>query len=417
MSKRKKRNGVPADVPAATPGDRPSEEGFADLEDPTQPGAGDDDDDLSVVTTPHDGAVLDSVEAAEAVADSAELAATGWSEPEGADSDRARESEHAQDGQDGDGQGEDITLVEGRGLAPDGDGDGDGAGEARSDDELAAADEGADGQDADVDAGDEIAAPAEADRLESIIMSLLFAADRPLTVADLKRLLGEGDNKRIATALETLRARYAESGVQLAALAGGWQLRTHPANGPWVAKLVAGRPQRLSRALMETLAIVAYRQPITRPEIDEIRGVDCGPVLRTLLDRGLVRVIGKKEEVGRPILYGTTPEFLKTFSLKDLTELPTLREFHELGAAEKAEVDARVGAPGSSAESLPGAEAPMPSIEELPPPDAAEEDALLDELDRAASAANRASRAPLDPAAPSDDEPSANAAGGPESES
>jgi segregation and condensation protein B len=248
-------------------------------------------------------------------------------------------------------------------------------------------------------------------------MSLLFAADKPLTVIDLKRLLGESDNKRIAAALETLRARYAESGVQLAALAGGWQLRTHPANGPWVAKLVAGRPQRLSRALMETLAIVAYRQPITRPEIDEIRGVDCGPVLRTLLDRNLVRVIGKKEEVGRPILYGTTPEFLKTFSLKDLTELPTLREFHELGAAEKAEVEARAGAPGASPDLLPGSDAPMPSVEELPAPDAAEEDALLDELDRAASAANRASRAPLDPTAASEDEPSASAAGGPESES
>ena len=92
--------------------------------------------------------------------------------------------------------------------------------------------------------------------------------------------------------------------------------------------------------MLETLAIVAYRQPITRPEIDEIRGVDCGPVLKTLLERSLVRMIGKKEEVGRPILYGTTPEFLRTFSLRDLTELPTLREFHELGEAEMAKVDA-----------------------------------------------------------------------------
>ena len=92
--------------------------------------------------------------------------------------------------------------------------------------------------------------------------------------------------------------------------------------------------------MLETLSIVAYRQPITRPEIDDIRGVDCGPVLKTLLDRGLVRMIGKKEEVGRPILYGTTPEFLRIFSLSDLSELPTLREFHELGAAEMAKVDA-----------------------------------------------------------------------------
>ena len=111
-----------------------------------------------------------------------------------------------------------------------------------------------------------------------------------------------------------------------------------------MSRLLAGKPQRLSRAMLETLAIVAYRQPITRPEIDDIRGVDCGPVLKTLLDRGLVRMIGKKEEVGRPILYGTTPEFLRIFSLSDLTELPTLREFHELGAAERAKVDAEAPA-------------------------------------------------------------------------
>ena len=152
----------------------------------------------------------------------------------------------------------------------------------------------------------------EGSRLESILESLLFAADRPLSLADLKRMLGERDGKRVAEAVEVVRVRHEESGIQLVSVAGGWQLRTHPANGAWVAKLVAGRPPRLSRAMMETLSIVAYRQPITRPEIDEIRGVDCGPVLRTLLDRGLIRIIGKKEEVGRPMLYGTTPEFLKT---------------------------------------------------------------------------------------------------------
>ena len=95
--------------------------------------------------------------------------------------------------------------------------------------------------------------------------------------------------------------------------------------------------------MLETLSIVAYRQPITRPEIDDIRGVDCGPVLKTLLDRGLMRIIGKKEEVGRPMLYGTTPEFLRIFSLRDLTQLPTLREFHELSAEHQAKVDAEHG--------------------------------------------------------------------------
>src|SRR4030095_8076268 len=109
-----------------------------------------------------------------------------------------------------------------------------------------------------------------------------------------------------------------------------------PAHTAWVSKLMAGRPARLSRAMLETLAIVAYRQPITRPEIDDIRGVDCGPVLGTLLERGLIRIIGKKEGRGRPMLYGTTSESLRIFSLKDLTELPTLRQFHELSAEHQA---------------------------------------------------------------------------------
>jgi segregation and condensation protein B len=269
-------------------------------------------------------------------------------------------------------------------------------------------------------AGDEAALPADASRLESVLESLLFATDRALAVSDLKRLLGERDGKRLTLALETLRDRRADSGIQLVSVAGGWQLRTHPANGEWVAKLVAGRPQRLSRAMMETLAIVAYRQPITRPEIDEIRGVDCGPVLRTLLDRGLIRVIGKKEEVGRPILYGTTPEFLKTFSLRDLTDLPTLREFHELGAAERAEVDATLPGPADAAATAAGegassaAGALRPTTVELPNVDPDEEEALLEELEQATQAAGRATASALDPKPPEggegDAQPAADAA-------
>ena len=270
----------------------------------------------------------------------------------------------------------------------------------------------------DADPGDEGMLPKEASRIQSILESLLFAADRPLGLGDLKRLLGERDAKPITEALDELRQRRADSGIQLVSVAGGWQLRTHPANGSWVAKLVAGRPQRLSRAMMETLAIVAYRQPITRPEIDEIRGVDCGPVLRTLLDRGLIRVIGKKEEVGRPMLYGTTPEFLKTFSLKDLTELPTLREFHELGAAERAEVDATLpaSAAGQGAAAPSGDGDPIrPSTVELPQADPAEEDALFEELDRATEAATRATAAPQDANANADPNTEADSAAGTES--
>ena len=226
-------------------------------------------------------------------------------------------------------------------------------------------------------------------RLASIIESLLFASDHPLTLAELKRLVGERDGGKITAAIEDLRARREESGVQVMQAAGGWQLRTNPENVAWVSRILAGKPPRLSRALLETLAIVAYRQPITRPEIDEIRGVDCGPVLKTLLDRSLVRMIGKKEEVGRPILYGTTPEFLRTFSLRDLSELPTLREFHELGEAEMAKV-AKVAADTAPAPEVP----PKPAaIREVDP---AEEDALLGELDRATAAASQAAVVPTE---------------------
>ncbi|HEX3698787.1 MAG TPA: SMC-Scp complex subunit ScpB [Polyangia bacterium] len=250
-------------------------------------------------------------------------------------------------------------------------------------------------------------------RLEMIIESLIFASDKPLGLNELKRLVDERDAKKLSAALETLKARHQDTGIQLLGVAGGWQFRTNPENSPWVGKLLSGKPARLSRAMLETLSIVAYRQPITRPEIDEIRGVDCGPVLKTLLDRGMVRMIGKKEDVGRPILYGTTPEFLRTFSLRDLTELPTLREFHELGVAEMAKVDAEAPRPsgaGASGGAGDAAAAPAAAPTAMPPPteltaaDPDEEDALLSELEEATSAASKASKARESGDAPPSDE-------------
>jgi segregation and condensation protein B len=255
--------------------------------------------------------------------------------------------------------------------------------------------------------GDEAPSVESAARLESILESLIFASDRPLALVDFKRLCGERDARKLTAALEALQARHRGTGLELASTAGGWQFRTSAENASWVAKLIAGRPARLSRAMLETLAIVAYRQPITRPEIDEIRGVDCGPVLKTLLDRALIRMIGKKEEVGRPILYGTTPEFLRTFSLKDLTELPTLRQFHELGAAEQAKVDSEAPLPAGEG-GAPPAPRVMPAPSPLPDQNPEEEDALLAELDEATSAATRATRSP-DPPAPPTDEPAPQA--------
>jgi segregation and condensation protein B len=188
-------------------------------------------------------------------------------------------------------------------------------------------------------------------QMESIIESLLFASDKVLGLAELKRLLGERDGKKVTAAVDALLERRKGSGIEVVRLANGWQLRTNPEHARWVSKLLAGKPMRLSRAMMETLAIVAYRQPVTRPEVDDIRGVDCGPVLKTLLDRGLIRIIGKKEEVGRPLLYGTTPEFLRVFSLRELGDLPTLREYAELSSEQQARVDAEHGAaPGAGGE-------------------------------------------------------------------
>jgi segregation and condensation protein B len=263
-------------------------------------------------------------------------------------------------------------------------------GEAAAEGEWAAVEGGASEP---VPSEDEAAPMAPGGRLESVLESLLFASDRPLTLTDLKRLVGERDGGKLTAALEALRSRRAESGIQVLSVAGGWHLRTNPENVAWVSRLIAGRPQRLSRAMLETLSIVAYRQPITRPEIDEIRGVDCGPVLKTLLDRNLVRMIGKKEEAGRPILYGTTPEFLRTFSLADLSQLPTLREFHELGVAEAEKVAA------IDAEARQGAE-PVPTSVPQPtplPPEPAEDDQLLSELEAAAAAADAAAKPMTDP--------------------
>jgi segregation and condensation protein B len=228
--------------------------------------------------------------------------------------------------------------------------------------------------------------------LESIIESLLFASDKALSLSDLKRLLGERDGKKITAAVESLIEHRKGTGIEVTVLSTGWHLRTSAENAAWVSKLLVGRPVRLSRAMLETLAIVAYRQPVTRPEVDDIRGVDCGAVLKTLLDRGLIRIIGKKEEVGRPMLYGTTPEFLRVFNLRDLSELPTLREFYDLSAEDQSRVEAEHG----SEPQTPSATTAKPDVALTSvargalSPEPEENDPLLDELDEASQLAKKA---------------------------
>jgi segregation and condensation protein B len=242
------------------------------------------------------------------------------------------------------------------------------------------------GAEADHDAHDDVeaapdAAAAEADvadaepaaldpaQLKALVEALLFATDKPLTVQRLRQLTRVPDLPRIQAMVDEIQADFASRGLVLQEVSGGYLFRTHPAYSAWVQQLIQGRPVRLSRAQLETLAIVGYRQPITRPEIDQIRGVDSGGTLKVLLDRHLIRILGKKEEPGRPLLYGTTKEFLDFFSLKDLRELPTLREYSELTEESRQVVEQVTGEPAPAAESESATAAePATSAEPAPPP-------------------------------------------------
>lgn len=159
---------------------------------------------------------------------------------------------------------------------------------------------------------------------KQIIEALLFAADQPITLAQMAELGPEDVEKAsLRVMLEELAADYDGRGVQLKEVAGGWQLSTRPEYGEWVRRMhhVESRA-KLSRAALDTLAIVVYRQPITKPEVEALRGVDSSGVLKTLLERRLIKILGRKRVVGRPILYGSSREFLQYFGLSDLTDLP-----------------------------------------------------------------------------------------------
>jgi segregation and condensation protein B len=168
--------------------------------------------------------------------------------------------------------------------------------------------------------------------LKSIVESLLFVADGPLTLQRFGEVVEGSSRDDVRSVLQELQAELDRErrGVRLVEIAGGYQLRTPKVNADWVKILLGGRPPRMSRATLETLAIIAYRQPITRAEIEAIRGVDVDGVVGTLLERNLIRAVARKDVPGRPFLYGTTPEFLQLFNLKDLTHLPTLKEMEEL---------------------------------------------------------------------------------------
>ncbi|MBW1696318.1 MAG: SMC-Scp complex subunit ScpB [Deltaproteobacteria bacterium] len=169
--------------------------------------------------------------------------------------------------------------------------------------------------------------------IKNIIEALLFVADTPVTIERFKRTLAHSETKEIRDALRRLADDYEarRGGFYLREVAGGYQLCTRPEHRQWIKLFLQPNPKRLSKAALETLAIIAYKQPIIRADIEHIRGVDCGGVLRMLLERKLIRILGRKEIPGRPLIYATTKTFLELFDLKDLRDLPTLKEIDAYG--------------------------------------------------------------------------------------
>jgi segregation and condensation protein B len=180
---------------------------------------------------------------------------------------------------------------------------------------------------------DEDASVLPPPEVRAIVEALVFAAPQPLSSREIGRVLGGVPKEDWRRALEELQTDYArdERGLQLIEVAGGWQITTRPEYNDWVRELLDPKtPTRLSIQALETLAVIAYRQPATLPEIIELRGVRSQGVVKTLLEKRLIRITGRKEVVGRPMLYGTTKQFLLHFGLKDLDELPKIEEFAEV---------------------------------------------------------------------------------------
>ena len=236
------------------------------------------------------------------------------------------------------------------------------------------------------------AAPAEApsisetQELTGILEALLFMAADPLPMNRIVALLGAVSKHEVEESLARLQQDYEREGrgLHLAEIAGGYRLVTKPDYAPWIKRLDKIKaPAKLSRSALESLAIIAYKQPIVRAEIEQIRGVETSGVLRTLLERKLVRIVGRKEEPGRPIMYGTTKFFLEHFGLRDLSQLPPLREFKELGESEQAMLPMEDGR--SLAEEDDGPSSDAGDIEEesaeaaLITADADQSDSLLEE--------------------------------------
>jgi segregation and condensation protein B len=164
--------------------------------------------------------------------------------------------------------------------------------------------------------------------IRPILESLLFVSETPLRLETLIEILPESSEEDILKGIQQIQTDWVEAskGLELVEVAGGYQFRTKPQWAEWVSRLKKVKAVKLSQSALETLAIIAYRQPIIRPEIEQIRGVDSGWVVRTLMEKGLVKMMGRKDLPGRPMIYGTTKSFLELFGLSAISDLPTLKE-------------------------------------------------------------------------------------------
>jgi segregation and condensation protein B len=192
----------------------------------------------------------------------------------------------------------------------------------------------------------------EQQQLKNIVEAALLAAGRAMSIEQLLALFPDNERPErteVRGALETLQADYAERGIQLKEVASGWRIQVRPELSDWLSRLWQDRPARYSRALLETLALIAYRQPITRGEIEDIRGVSVSSnIMRTLMERGWVRLVGHRDVPGRPGMYATTREFLDYFGLKRLEDLPPLAEIRDLDSI-NVELDLGLAEPVSEA--------------------------------------------------------------------
>ena len=197
---------------------------------------------------------------------------------------------------------------------------------------LVAEEESADAMDAETPDDDALASPQSETERSAVIEALIFVSEEPLsarTLAEVLRLDKAIVEESLSKLVQEFNAR--QSGLQLREVAGGWQFATRPEYHEHVRAFLKTRPSaKLTIASLETLAVIAYRQPITVPEILEIRGVQSPSAIKTLLDKKLIVAKGRKETVGRPMMYGTSKDFLLQFGLKDLSELPSVEDFHDL---------------------------------------------------------------------------------------